>query len=229
MSTVPVQNKPAPFRAATFSSPSTTSRVALAKKGSAPAAGDLRRASEDVGDDEWLMNGVARGNHSSLARLYDLYASSAMGLATKICGCRTLADDVVQEVFIAIWQSPARFDSGRGTARAFLMGMVHHKAIDAIRRETSIQKRETQFASEMPKFCADTMFDSAWISVRRQRVGAALQQLSQVQREALELAYLEGLTYCDVAARLCIPLGTAKTRIRDGMIRLTTLLTPDSL
>ncbi len=177
-------------------------------------------------NDEQLLAGIAAGDQSCLAGLFDRYGRSALGLAWKICGNKTIAEEVVQEAFLSIWQRPGRFDVRRGTAEAFLLGIVHHKAVDAIRRESSVRRREEQFAAEPQEYNENDVVEEAWLAMRRRNVRAALAQLSDVQREALELAYMQGLTYSDVAARLGIPLGTAKTRMRDGMIKLRTILGP---
>lgn len=176
--------------------------------------------------DAHLISGIANGDQRCLAMLYDRYGSSALGLAWKVCGNRTIAEDVVQEAFLSIWQRPGSFDSRRGTAESFLLGIVHHKAVDAIRREASVHRREEKFAADPLESTESDVMEAAWLSIRREEVRNALKQLSDVQREALELAYLHGLTYNDVAVRLGIPLGTAKTRMRDGMIKLRALLSP---
>jgi RNA polymerase sigma-70 factor (ECF subfamily) len=182
------------------------------------------QASRALNSDADLIAGIAGGDQDCLARLYDRYSGAAMGLACRICGSRTLAEEVVQEAFMSIWQRPGSFDPGRGTAQAFLLGIVHHKAVDAIRREASRAKREEQLAADRESVVEHDVAEEAWLTLRRESVRKALKQLSDVQREALELAYLHGLTYSEVAARLDIPLGTAKTRMRDGMIKLRALL-----
>jgi RNA polymerase sigma-70 factor (ECF subfamily) len=186
----------------------------------------MRRQSkaEETSDDSDLLGGLAAGNQESLAALYDRYGNAALGLAFKVCGNRAIAEDIVQEAFLALWQKPDSFDARRGSAGSFLMGIVHHKAVDAVRREASVHRREENFAAEPQESSEDEVVEAAWVAMRKSKVRAALGQLSDVQREALELAYLQGLTYSDVAARLNIPLGTAKTRMRDGMIRMRTLL-----
>ena len=179
---------------------------------------------EEQSDDSDLLGSLACGNQESLAALYDRYGNAALGLAFKVCGNRAIAEDIVQEAFLALWQKPDSFDARRGSAGSFLMGIVHHKAVDAVRREASVHRREENFAAEPQESSEDEVVEAAWVAMRKSKVRAALGQLSDVQREALELAYLQGLTYSDVAARLNIPLGTAKTRMRDGMIRMRTLL-----
>lgn len=186
----------------------------------------MRRQSkaEEPSEDSELLGGLAAGNQGSLAALYDRYGNAALGLAFKVCGNRAIAEDIVQEAFLALWQKPDSFDARRGSAGSFLMGIVHHKAVDAVRREASVHRREENFAAEPQESSEDEVVEAAWVAMRKSKVRAALAELSDVQREALELAYLQGLTYSDVAARLNIPLGTAKTRMRDGMIRMRTLL-----
>jgi RNA polymerase sigma-70 factor, ECF subfamily len=179
---------------------------------------------DEPSDEADLLKGLAAGDQRCLAALYDRYGNAALGLAFKVCGNRTIAEDIVQEAFLALWQRPDSFDAKRGSAGSFLMGIVHHKAVDAVRREASVHRREEHFAVDPQQSSEDEVVEAAWISLRKAKVLAVLRQLSPVQREALELAYLKGLTYSEVAERLNIPLGTAKTRMRDGMIRLRALL-----
>lgn len=185
--------------------------------------GKLKKRREEP-DDAGLLKGIVNGDQACLSMFYDRYAGLAFGLAWKICNNRAIAEDVVQEAFMAVWQRPSSFDSSRGSAGSFLLGIVHHKAVDAIRKEESVRRREENFTSDLSNASGDEVIEAAWLALRRQSVLKALQQLSDVQREALELAYLHGLTYSEVAARLHIPLGTAKTRMRDGLIKLRDIL-----
>lgn len=175
-------------------------------------------------DDAQLLQEMVSGDQACLSIFYDRYAGSAFGLAWKICNNRAIAEDVVQEAFMAVWQRPTSFDPNRGSAGSFLLAIVHHKAVDAIRREESVRRREENFASDLFGSPENDIVEAAWLTLRRQSVLKALSQLSDVQREALELAYLHGLTYSEVSARLRIPLGTAKTRMRDGLIKLRGIL-----
>ena len=184
--------------------------------------------SED--EDRSLLQRVARGDQGALAALYDRYGASAFGFALKICNNRALAEDVVQEAFLSIWQRAGRFDPDRGSVSAYLFAAVHNKAVDAVRHEESLRRREggaSDFGGESTGSTgsgAEDVVEAAWMAVRRKEVRLAVARLSPIQREALELAYFEGLTYSEVAHKLGIPLGTAKTRLRDGMIRLRGLL-----
>lgn len=178
-------------------------------------------------DDEQLMLKVGRGDESSLGKLYDRYAPTALGVAVKVCGDRNLAEDAVQEAFLALWRRAASYDPAKGSVPGYIYGAVHHKAVDTVRKEESKRKRDALDAFQQTSFAAEVE-DAATASIDRDRVRLALQSLSAHQRQVLELAYFGGLSYPEVAKKLEIPLGTAKTRIRDGMIRLRTLLTEES-
>lgn len=170
---------------------------------------------------------MTRGDQHAFKMLYDRYVMPALGLATKICGDRALAEDIVQESFLSIWRRPGSYSPDRGSVTSYILGTVHHKAVDAIRHEESLRRRERFTAVDRESQADDELVERAWISVRRDRVRRAVKFLSAAQREALELAYFEGLTYSEVAEKLGIPLGTAKTRLRDGMIRLRDLLSEE--
>jgi RNA polymerase sigma-70 factor (ECF subfamily) len=176
-------------------------------------------------EDVVLMRRIGQGDQQALAGLYDRYAAVALGVATRICGSRAMAEDVVQEAFLSIWRRPGSYTSSRGTVSSYVFAAVHNKAVDAIRHEQSMRRREQAVTGDEPEEpVGDKIVEEAWILARRVQVRAALDRLSPTQREALQMAYFEGVTYAGVAEKLGIPLGTAKTRIRDGMIRLRDLL-----
>jgi RNA polymerase sigma-70 factor (ECF subfamily) len=187
---------------------------------------DLDTSSGTARDSEQeLLGRVAAGDQVAFAELFDRYGSVALGVAVRVCRDRALAEEVVQEAFLSVWQKAANFDAHRGSVASYLLGAVHNKAVDAIRHEESLRRREDAtvvgFTGETG---ADEVVDAAWLGVRRKEIQTAFAQLSPLQREALELAYFGGLTYVEVAERLGCPVGTAKTRLRDGMIRLRGLL-----
>jgi len=184
----------------------------------------MRKRGESQDEDRSLLHKIAAGDRAALASLYDRYSAAAFGMAVKICNNRTLAEDVVQEAFVSIWQRAGRFDPERGSVAAYLFAAVHNKAVDAVRHEESLRRREDAVSDFATETGGEEVVEAAWLGVRRTEVRSALAKLSDIQREALELAYFEGLTYSEVADKLGIPLGTAKTRLRDGMIRLRSLL-----
>ena len=175
-------------------------------------------------EDAELVRRVAGGDRAAFERLYDRYAVAAFGIARRVCGDSTLAEDVVQEAFLSIWRRPSSYRPDRGRVGSYLFGVVHNKAVDAIRHEESLRRREAAFGGVDDDVGPDEVVEEAWTAVRGQQVREAVHRLSSVQREAIELAYFDGLTCTEVAAKLGIPLGTAKTRLRDGMIRLRNLL-----
>lgn len=178
-----------------------------------------------VEEDAELVRRIAQGDRAAFERLYDRYAASAFGIARRVCGDASLAEDVVQEAFLSIWRRPASYSPERGRVWSYLFGVVHNKAVDAIRHEESLRRREQAYGGVDDEVgAADEVVEGAWLALRGKQVREAVARLSTVQREAIELAYFEGLTCTQVAAKLGIPLGTAKTRLRDGMIRLRTVL-----
>lgn len=184
----------------------------------------LKKGESGERSDRELLLRMTRGDQRAFESLYDRYVMSALGLAIKICGDRALAEDVVQESFLSIWRRPGSYSPDRGTVTAYILGTVHHKAVDAIRHEESLRRRERLSMEDAQVDALDQPVEEAWLSMRRDRVRRAVALLSAPQREALELAYFEGFTYSQVADKLGIPLGTAKTRLRDGMIRLRDIL-----
>jgi RNA polymerase sigma factor (sigma-70 family) len=154
----------------------------------------------------------------SIADLVDSYTGRALALARRILVDERLAEDVVQDAFLAYWRNPAAFDADRGSFGSWFLALVHHKAVDAVRREAAHRRRmdalETQeeLAPDVAEEVADRMADS--------RVRTALESLPAVQREAIVLAYWGGYTQREIAARTGAPLGTVKTRMLGGMRRL---------
>lgn len=186
---------------------------------------DERPQALDVAETpEELMERVRLGDQAAFARLYDQFSGQAFGLALRVCNDRTVAEDAVQEAFLSLWRRPAGYRPDRGSVATYLLTLVHHRAVDAVRHEQRLRMRERASAAGEQTEDDEGLLEAASASSLRERVRAALAQLTNRQRQALELAYFSGLTVSDVAKRLDIPLGTAKTRVRDGMIRLRSLL-----
>ncbi len=192
---------------------------------SRPATG--RRVSDPA--DEQIIQRVVAGDQRALGQLYDRWARPAFSLARRLCADDGLAEDVVQEVFLAFWREPGRFDPARGAFGSWLLTLVHHKAVDAVRRESAIRRRTVPAAedgdewSTAPGPGAD---QAALGAVVAGQVRDALGRLPAEQREALALAYYGGYTQREVATLTGVPLGTVKSRMFTGVQRLRSVLGP---
>jgi RNA polymerase sigma-70 factor, ECF subfamily len=192
--------------------------------GTSPAAG----TSDGHEPDEQLLAGLVDGRLGALDRLYDRYRTMAYSIALRITSDPTLAEDVVQDAFLGAWRNAGRFELGRGSVRTWLLSIVHHRAIDAVRRRRPTS--ELPEGEEGPSPAALTLPD-VWPEVAagldRETVRSALATLSDVQREAIELAYFAGLTQVEIAERTQTPLGTVKSRIRLGLLSMRRAIVGD--
>jgi RNA polymerase sigma factor (sigma-70 family) len=171
--------------------------------------------------DGQLVELVAQRDAGALEALYDRYGRAAYSLARRILTEETLAQDVVQEVFLSLWRDARRFDAGRGTVATYLLSMTHHRAVDVVRREESLRRwRTSDEGLELEPDPKARVEDEVEASERRAQVRAALAELPAAQREALLLAYFGGYTQREVAALVGVPLGTVKTRMAAGMRKL---------
>jgi RNA polymerase sigma factor (sigma-70 family) len=176
--------------------------------------------------DEALVAIVARGDESALAELYDRFGRAAYGLALRVVRDPALAEDAVQEAFLTVWQSAARFVAERAKASTWIMILVHRRAVDVVRRE---HPRRTEPLEIAPEAGSGATEDEAWLRLMRTRVQEALRRLPDQQRETLELAYYGGFTQVELADRLGEPLGTIKSRMFSGLARLRDLLAESGL
>jgi RNA polymerase sigma factor (sigma-70 family) len=170
--------------------------------------------------DEAVVALVARSEEEALAELYDRFGRVAYGLALRVLRDEKLAEDAVQEGFLAAWRNADRFMPERAKASTWLLTFVHRRAVDLVRREERRRVEPLTEASE----ASDSAADDAWLRFERERVQAALRQLPDQQREALELAYYGGFTQSELAERLGQPVGTIKSRMFAGLTRLRELL-----
>jgi RNA polymerase sigma-70 factor (ECF subfamily) len=175
---------------------------------------DLRDASDAA-----LVVAIARFREEALSEVYRRHADAAFGLAVRVLRDRALAEEIVQEAFLKLWQDPERFDPARGSLRAFLMANVHSRSIDAVRAEVARRAREGRHERLQPEPDYDLEREVGELLLA-ERVRAACAALSDDERQAIELAYLEGHTYREVAVLLDQPEGTVKSRIRVGLRRL---------
>ena len=167
-----------------------------------------------------LLKRSARGDEAAFARLYEATAARAYGLAVRVVRDPSQAEEVTQEAFLEIWRTASRFDPSRGSAVSWILTLVHRKSVDRVRSAEARSRRDSAFEQKNQAVEHDSTAEAAEASLEARRVRQALGSLTEVQREALELAYFNGYTHTEVATMLDLPLGTAKTRIRDGLIRL---------
>jgi RNA polymerase sigma-70 factor (ECF subfamily) len=171
-----------------------------------------------------LLVATASGDREAFSRFYDQTAPRVFGLVRRILVDAAQAEEVTQDVFLEAWQTAARFDPDRGPAAAWLLTLAHRRAVDRVRSSQAARDRDLRTGIRDLAVPVDDVAEAAEISAEHERVTDALGQLSPAQRECLALAYYGGFTQSEIAARLELPLGTVKTRLRDGMIRLRDLL-----
>jgi len=182
-----------------------------------------REVDEFAGVDERLLLAVAALDANAFRQLYDRFAPMVYGLALRNLRDEHLAQEAAQEVFLELWRVADRFDPQRASARTFVMMMAHRRSVDRVRSEQAGRERAQRDAREQDAHVAspeDDTMEFLHMNVERVAVRAALDALTDRQREAIELAYFQGFTYPEVAAYLGTPLGTIKSRIRDGLLRL---------
>ena len=171
-----------------------------------------------------LMARSARGDHGAFAELYDLTASRIHGVVLRVLRSPEHAEEVTQEVYVEVWQQSARYTSAKGSVFAWMATMAHRRAVDRVRSVSSEVTRDNKYAYES----IDPEVDRVWDRVAQrhdvERVREALYLLTPIQRQALTLAYFNGLTQSQIADDLALPLGTVKTRIRDALRRLGEIL-----
>src|ERR1043165_9007670 len=174
--------------------------------------------------DAGLMARVAVGDERALQMVYERYSPLVYGLARRVTASTAHAEEITQEVFVYVWQNPERFDADRGTLRAFLGALTHRRAVDEVRRNSRRNAREDRVGSDASNTTTFEIGDDLERSQLAERVRAAVSSLPDEQREAVLLAYFGGCTFRQVAERLDIPEGTAKSRLRLGLGKLAVLL-----
>jgi RNA polymerase sigma-70 factor, ECF subfamily len=184
-------------------------------------AKDLR----DLADED-LMHLVRKGQAPAFEVLYERHAQVAFSLAYRIAGTRGVAEDVVQEAFLGAWRNAARYVEGRGSVKTWLLSIVHHRAIDSVRRRRATVDLPERDDAPPPALRLPDVWTEVSANLDADEVRAALASLTDVQREAIELAYFGGLTQVEIAEQTGTPLGTVKSRMRLGLLSMRKVLSP---
>jgi len=180
-------------------------------------SGDEESPPEALAD---TLRRCGRGDEAAFAALYDETSPRIHGLVRRIVRDRAQSEEVTQEVYLEVWRQAARFDPARGSALSWLMTIAHRRAVDRVRSSEAATARDTQHVHRNAVVEHDTTSETVELRLDAQRVRRAMAGLTATQREAIDLAYFRGCTHTEVAAMLDVPVGTAKSRIRDGLIRL---------
>ena len=167
-----------------------------------------------------LLHRVAGGDQVAFGELYDQTAPRVLGLIKRLLKDHSQSEEVAQEVFLEIWQTASRFDTTRGSAASWMLTMAHRRAVDRVRASQAGRDRDLRIGVRdmAPEY--DSVTESVEIRIEHERVERALARLTELQRQAVQLAYYGGYSHSEVATMLGVPIGTVKTRLRDGMIRL---------
>jgi RNA polymerase sigma factor (sigma-70 family) len=188
-----------------------------------PDAIPARTPEERRAEEAALLVRIGEQDERAIEALHERYSGPLYSLAYQVTGGDRFAQDVVQEVFVAVWKNAGRFDPTRGSLSSWLFSLARHKAIDLVRKEANVRRHTADVDLELEE-AVDDVDQEAWLRVRRDAVRAAIAELPEAQRTAVEMAFFGGLTHVEVSEALGIPLGTAKTRIRTALMRLRDIL-----
>jgi RNA polymerase sigma-70 factor, ECF subfamily len=187
-----------------------------------PNDDELAHAGEDSSArrQQKLLERVAGGDRQAFSDLYDEMAPRVLGLVKRLLRDHSQSEEVTQEIFLEIWQTAARFDPNKGGASTWILTMTHRRAVDRVRASQASRDRDVKIGIRDMETDFDHVAESVEVRLDHERVEKAMAGLTELQRQAITLAYYGGYSNSEVAAILSVPLGTIKTRIRDGMIRL---------
>ena len=179
---------------------------------------DAAHPVEPSADD--LLALVTRGDEAAFERLYDVMSGSVFGLIRRVVRDQAQSEEVFQEVMLEVWRTATRFDPGRGSANTWIMTLTHRRAVDRVRSAQAATNREEHVARLDQTRPFDEVSEQVSGRLEQRQVRRCLSFLTELQRESVLLAYYQGYSYPEVASLLSLPLGTVKTRMRDGLIRL---------
>ena len=189
----------------------------MSQSGSVPATGDDTTITPT---DEDLLLAAAQGDPEAIGRLYDRHQGTMYGLAIRITDDAGLAQDVVQEAMLGVWRNASRFDPGRAKARTWMLALVHHRAIDALRRRRASVTLPEPDVPPPAALVVPDIWDDVVGRLDAMALRDALARVPVAQREVIELAYFAGRTQQEIASQVGIPLGTVKSRVRLGLLAL---------
>ena len=173
-----------------------------------------------VASQQDLLERAAHGDQRAFAALYDQISPRVFGLIRRILRDQDQSEEVTQEVFLEIWQTAPRFDPNKGGASTWILTMAHRRAVDRVRSSQSSRDRDTRIGIRDYSPAYDNVAETIEVRIEHERVEKAMTRLTELQRQAVSLAYYGGYSHSEVAEMLSVPIGTVKTRLRDGMIRL---------
>ncbi len=169
---------------------------------------------------EVLLGYVARGNQDAFSELYDRVSSQVFGVVRRVLRDPAQSEEVTQEVLVEVWRSASRFDPERGSATTWMLTIAHRRAVDRVRASQAAMDRDERAGRSAHRPAFDEVVEQVETRLEHEQVRQALSVLTDLQREAVTLAYYGGYSYREVSELLDVPLGTVKTRLRDGLIRL---------
>jgi len=188
-------------------------------RGSRPSPAAEPAATEAASLED-LLAASARGDEPAFAELYDRTAARVYGMVLRVVRDPAQSAEVTQDVYLELWRNAARFDAGKGGLLPYLLMIGHRRAVDRVRAAQASVVRDDRYAQLTEERPFDSVTEQAQLNLESQRVRKVLDGLTPPQREAINLAYFGGYTHTEVAELLKLPLGTVKTRIRDGLIRM---------
>ncbi|UYM04615.1 ECF RNA polymerase sigma factor SigK [Solicola gregarius] len=167
-----------------------------------------------------LLNRASRGDVAAFERIYDELGGAVLGIAVRVLRNRAIAEEVAQEVLVEVWRRAARYEPERGSGKSWIMTIAHRRAVDRVRHEQAMVNRDVNAATAAGSRPFDEVSETVETGLEREQVRRCLDGLTDLQRESVALAYYDGYTYREVSRLLDSPLGTIKTRMRDGLARL---------